>query len=325
MARSARGRSKPESTENAEASAPENQESTVTETQPVDEPAEAATEAPIDLTDFSAAVATAVASRDTATGVVSVEQIELVKAAYHALPTTKAKNAAKKTLHEDLKTAVSAMDVVTGKAVMSISDSLTERAKASTGESTPRTPRAPADPAAAFKLRVTSAHLAYQLVANDCPEGVDSDKVLAEVGESVDSLTDAANTYYAWLQSTDEDKGDEPEVPQAVKIAAKMALGKAARATSSGRPKSVTSTGERGNIVKHILGVAAKTEPGTFLLIGEFAKASSDEYPNGNVSAGAVSGRLFPSDGKPLNADLVGVVQPGENDKGKKGATVLPR
>lgn len=322
MARSSARTRQQSNTENTEINTenteiPEGNTMTDTATDTTDQPTEEAPKAPvaeIDLSNFTSVVESAVAERDMSTGTLPVEQVELVRAAYRELVGgVKARNAARKDLQERLKDAVGRLDVVEGKAVMELAESLASTPAASTAS--------PVDPSVAFKLRLTAAHLAYTLVANDAPEGVDGDKVLAEVGDEVDGLTDAAATYYQWLSSTEKDRGDEPQVPTPVRLGAKMASSLTARVA---KKRATNSTGVRGNVLKHILTVVDGIESGTFLRLGEIAQAKSPEYPDGTVSPGAVSARLFPADdgGKGVHADLLAVVTPTRNASGRKGVTV---
>ena len=74
--------------------------------------------------------------------------------------------------------------------------------------------------------------------------------------------------------------------------------------------------GTRGDIGAHIRHALAPHPPGTFMTIAEIRKSSSPFYINRFPSSGAISARLFPSDGRVVNLDGA---RPAVQD-GKKGA-----
>lgn len=285
--------------------------STETEAPPVEtesadapaEPTETAAPAEIDLTEFNTAAAVAVTARDEATGEVPREQLDAVRAAFHKLDGLRPRNLARKALTEALKVAIRAGDAFKGRAVMDVMDALSAAP-----------PPVAVDPAEAFKQRLIVAHLAYALVVTDMPADVDSEKMLDDVGTAAGELTEAANTFYAWLKADPDTRGDEPDADDLAKQAARTAVGKPAR---------TPHTGKRGNVVKHLVEVVGRHQPGTFLLMRELQDAKSEEYPDGVPGSGALHGRLFPKEGKPLVSDLAGILAPGKNADGKAGVTVL--
>ena len=258
--------------------------------------AEAANEAL--FTEFEAAVTTALNERDSTTGTVPEVQVEAVKEKYRNLPGAKYKNRAKKHFNDQLKSAVNEQDLIKGTAVMSLHDAIENAGPAPRATATERKP---ADPAAAFRDRVATLHLAYNLARENAPEGVDVDAELPKVEEKVGELTDQAATYYAWVVSTAEDKGVEPEVDPLVKRAVKAAQGKAATA---GRAASGTSTprvsdGVRRNVRTHIAQVFKDEPSGAYKKVAEIAKAATEEYPAADCSPGAISAALKSEKGVP--------------------------
>lgn len=281
---------------------------------------DANTEAPakleVDLEPFKAAVATAVATRDTSTGTLPKDQIENVKTIYReSLEGAKAKGAAKKHLADGLRDAINVMDVVLGKAYMELAD---EMAKAGTAAKA-AAEKAPTDPTDAYVQRIALLNLAYNLAYADRPEGVDEAAARGKAEALVGEHNDKAEAYYTWLQKPADERGDEPDVDTFVKKAVKAALGKVISAGTSGRGGGGSVGGPRRDVAKHIQEAFADQPENTFMLIAEIAKFRSSEYPEGDVSPGAVSARLFPSSGKMT----VEGVRPGENESGKRGAFKL--
>lgn len=267
--------------------------------------APAAAEQPIDLTAFTATVDEAVAGRDETTGEVPEALLTSAQTEYRNLDGLKAKNAAKKLVEERMREAMNQRDISSARAFMLVSDNLTAGASASKE-------KAPADPKEAFLQRYTSLVLAAQLVAEEAPEGVDPASV------NVEDLLESAKALRAYEANEAEDKGDAPEASPVVKAAVKLATGKSARVGGGSRAGS-TFTGERRDIGKHIAEAFASVEAGQFLTVAEIRKFKSEEYGDNPPSAGAISARLFPTSGK----CTVEGVEPGQNDKGNKGATKI--
>lgn len=267
-------------------------EDTPTEVTPSDEQADGATEqaeAPaFDLTAYNEVVTEAVASRDEATGALSDEVIARVNAEYVKLDGAKAKAAARKVISDGMFAAMNDSDLHLAKAYLDLQQGRDASA------SRPKAERTPADPTGAYVSQVAALNLAYGIVTDEVPEGVDegwAEKVTEKVGE----LSEQVAAFQAWLNSDAEDKGDAPEVDPIVKSAFKIASGKGAgRAKSSGGGGS-TSSGERHDIGKHIAEYFEDKEPGHFALIAEIRKFKSNEYGDDLPSAGAISARLFPN------------------------------
>lgn len=253
--------------------------------------------AEIDLSGFENAVAAVLNTEDPgydqSTGDVPLDKVDAVKTAFRELPGAKAKNKAKEFLTDALREAIGQLDVVRGAAVMQLSDAIKNTSAATRVGGTERKP---VDPKAAFVDRMTTLHLAYALVRSDVPEGIDADEVYASVDEKVEALGDQADTYFGWVNSTAEDKGDEPEVDAVVKAAVKAAQGKASRTakSGSGATRAPGSSGERRNVRTHIGQAFDKhgKESGDFLKVSEIAKTITDEYPDGACSPGAVTAAL---------------------------------
>lgn len=268
-----------------------------------------AEETPIDLTAFQKAATEAVGQADTSTGEIAVALIEPVVKEYRALDGVKPKNAAKHWLTEQMKDQMNKGSIQGARSYLQLQESMTAGSGGGAA-------KAPADPTQAFVQRVATLNLAYNLVVGgEVPEGVAedwSDKAQALVGEA----TSDATKYLAWVNDESEDKGDEPEVSPVVKNAVKLAVGKSAKA--GGRASGGgTFTGERRDIGKHIAEAFAEVESGTFLTVAEIRNHKSAEYGDNPPSAGAISARLFPANGK----CTVEGITPGTNEKGNKGAT----
>ena len=276
-------------------------------------PAEQAPEVPaekpapvaeVDLTGFTSKVDEAVAGRDETTGEVPEALIAAAQTEYRAIDGVKGKNAAKKLVEERMREAMNARDISSARAYMLVSDNLTAGASGSKAE------KVPADPKEAFVQRFNALSLALALVAQDRPEGIEDERL------DVNSLIPAAQALQAYEASEAEDKGDAPEASAVVKAAVKLAIGKAARVGAT--RQASTFTGERRDIGQHIREAFESVEPGTFLTVAEIRKFESSQYQAASpASAGAISARLFPTSGK----CTVEGVEPGQNEKGNKGAT----
>lgn len=260
----------------------------------------------VDLTAFEEAVQTAVGMKDDTTGDVPEASIAPVVQAYRDLDGLVAKNAAKKHLNGLMREAMDQMDLPLARAYFLLSDNL------SAGPAAAKAERVPADPTAAFVQRAASLRLALNLVVADKGEGVADDaeeKVKALVAEVASQM----DTYKAYLKDEAEDK-TEPEVNPVVKAAFKLASGRGAgRVTKSG----TGYTGERRDIGEHIRQAFADVDTGTFLTIAEIRNKKSTEYGDNPPSAGAISARLFPGEGKKCT---VPGVEPGTNEKSHRGA-----
>ncbi len=275
-------------------------------------------EAEFDLSDFEAAAEAAVAEADTTTGDVPEAEVSKVNAEYRKVAGLKGKNAARSFLNAKMKGAMDESDIVSARAWMNLGENLSA---GSSGGGSSSTPRQPVDPTDAYVDRLVTLKLAVNLVPE--PEGLAedwSDKANAKFAE----VEAGAKEMLAWLQSDAEDKGDEPEVSATAKAAAKLAIGRSAKAGSAVRASGTsTFTGERRNILTHIAEAFAEQESGAFLKISEIRGFKSSEYGDDHPSAGAISARLFPKNGKVSEAVATTAgVKPDEVD-GSKGARKL--
>jgi hypothetical protein len=248
----------------------------------------AAVEAENKFTEFQAVVQTALDAKDETTGDVPVVNLEAVKAAYRELPGAKYKGKAQRHLNDRLKEIVNAHDIITAQAAMACIDAIEHAGPSPRKESE----RKPTDPAEAFRDRLTVAHLAYALVRNDVPEGVDAEEQYGLVEAKVADLSDSASRYFAWTQSTAEDKGEAPEVDALVLKAVKAAQGKAATAPRTRSASTGTRTPHSGgnrNVRTHIAQAFENDPSGTEKRINAVAKTVTAEYPGGDCSPGAIS------------------------------------
>lgn len=308
-------------TVDTEATAPESTDTQAPEVQDNPAPAEATegnegtpeqantetkTDAEPDLSAFKAAMESALEEADDSTGVLPIVSRDQIATAYRGLDGQKAKNLATKLIDEGVRQAIHDSNLAHARSYAEMRDVVDETKTTKTAA-----PKAPADPKLAYVSRLASLHLALNHVAGEVPEGVDADAAKTEADELVASLTEDFGKFAAWTESTDEDKGEAPEVSAVVKAAFKIATGKAAgtRAASTG---GSTYDGPRRDISKHIVEAFAAHPVGHFLKVSEIANFKSTEYPDKPASQGAVSARLFPESG---NCTVPGVepVQKGEN------------
>lgn len=266
----------------------------------------------IDLSDFKAAAERAVEERDSATGELPTAAIEPVLVEYRKLEGIKAKNAAKRWLDASMKHSMDELNIQQARAFMQLGENMTSAPSAAG-----RAERAPADPTEAFVQLLAGLKLATQLAAQDVPEGVSEDWK-DKANQLVQESADPARSYLEWLNADEEARGDEPEVSAFVKAAVKLSQGKSARVAARKSGGTATPyTGERRDIAKHIEAAFAEVEAGTFLTIAQIRAHKSEEYGDDQPSAGAISARLFPSNGK---VNLPEGIEPARNDEGRKGA-----
>lgn len=285
------------STETVEA--PEASDTTEATTAPTETTEEAAAKAAAEAEangkydEYTAAVKNALAEHDPSTGSLPEVHLSAVKVAYQALAGAKFKKKAKDHLVAELQSAVNSADIFRGMAVMNLSNLVNSTASA------PKPPaeRKPVDPAAKFIDELAVLNLAYLLRRNDVPEGVTTDGdegAFAKAEAKVADLVESAEAYVAWVKSTAEDKGDEPQVDAIVKRAVKASTFKSAGSAKSSTPSAprVSTGGPRRNVRTHVTQVFADKEAGTVLKVAEIANAKTEEYPDGDCSPGAVSAAL---------------------------------
>lgn len=307
----------------AEGAATENTEQQEQPTGPTDEEIAAAVE------QFMAKVAEVMASdaRDTATGVLSEEQLSQVKVAYGELPAGKARTQAKTWVNEQVGKGIENADAAQARSYYLIKQkSLTAARSASTTVAKPKV-----DPVDAFVEEVAALYLAPWAV--QVPDGMPEDwgdkvQALAE------KLTEQVPVYAGWVDAVaampeDADEStrpEEPEVSEVVKRAVRIARGRSAnvrRKKASGESgesgaSRAPYTGTRRDIGKHIREAleSAKGEGKTFLTLTEIGNFRSTEYGSDKPSSGAIQARLFPTGGRACT--LTGIAP--EIVNGKRGA-----
>lgn len=263
-----------------------------------------AVEVPVEeqLALFKAAVESALAVKDESTGVLPEANVVEVTAAYRNLEGIKPKNAAKKLVEEAMKESVDKLQIPTARAYLTIQQNLTAGSPSS-GSSGPKAERVPVDPHEAAAQQSAILRLAYHHMR--LPEGLDQSKLDAKVNELVSSAGEEIKGYIEWLLDDSDDKPEEPTVSVVARNAAKLALGRSAKAggtkvpTQSSGPRS-TFTGVRKDIAAHISEAFADHPNGHFLSIADIQNFKSNEYTDESgtfrkPSSGAITARLFPS------------------------------
>lgn len=274
----------------------------------------------LDMSVFEAAVQAAVDGRDPSTGTVPDSLAAPVTQAYRDLPVS-GKSKAKTHLIEVMRSGVEGGDLSTAMASMQLQKVLTP-AKSS-GSSTPKEPKAPADPNEAVAVQLAVLRTAFGWVKENLPEGAEAEAVKAKTDELVEAANGQLADYIAWLNRDEPAEGEEdqaePEVSVVTKRAAKLAMSKVKVSTASGRASSGPGySGPRRNVATHISQVFADKASGDFISITDLANATSAEYGDDHPSPGALAARLFPKDGDCSLTD----VRPATVD-GKRGAVKI--
>lgn len=220
--------------------------------------------------------------------------------AFRELPNTQKKADAKAWLGEEMIKAMNADQIPRARTFMEV-NRLVNEASARRAAATPSAPAK--SPTELYIEQRLALDLAGNFLA--APKELDSEKFQNDYAGLKQELTPQIQTYQTWLFNLDtENRGDEPEVHDVIKQAAKIAAGKATRKSGGARRASTdgsTAGGPRGDVAKHIAEFLETVESGTDHPISAFAKFKSSQYPEGTASAGAISSRLFPKDGKPTN------------------------
>lgn len=302
-----------ESTDNAEAQAP----ATEGDQSAADAAAEAKAKEEADAaawSTFEQSVSAAVEGRDPSTGTVPDSLASPVTETYRAL-NVGGKSKAKAHLLSIMQAGVEGGDLSTAMAASQLSKVLTP-AKAT---SKPKEEKAPSDPNEAVANQLAVLKAAFVYIQSNLPEGADADTVRTKTNELTEAATAQMPGYIDWLTREPVAEGatdtPEPEVSNITKKAVKLAVTKVRVSTSTGSGVS-SGDGVRRSVSTHISQVFADKPSGHFMSIAEIANAESTEYAGVKISSGAITARLFPTDGTCTLTDVTPAVVDG-----KRGAT----
>lgn len=242
--------------------------------------------------------------RDVSTGELSEAQTAAITVAYQGLDLP-GKNAAKKAVQDELTSIMmkaptdpSGADLMWKARSYSIVLNALQNA-AATKAKRETVNREPVDPTPLFVQRATSLYLAVSLIKP--PAGVAdnwSDKMIA----LAEAVKGDVETYRAWLNSTDAEKGDAPEVNEVVIMAAKVAAGRAvAKPRAAGTKPAGTSTprdpnSPTRNISKHIAEAFRGQAVGTEMTTSAISAFQSVEYGDTRPSPGAITAKMWKKD-----------------------------
>jgi|SRR5688572_18393563 len=258
--------------------------------------------------------------RDTGTGVLSDKLKGEIKQKYIDLPAGQGKDSARQQVKEWVKGLIEQSIVgLAGERARTFfliqSECLNAKgANTGTGAVVKQV-----DPVEDYINEVVALYLAPYLLAKPDDAGDVSTKVNARAEE----LSKHLAGYATWLHADAETRGDEPEVPDEVRRAGRIATGKTTRtagtrkratASGDGTPRA-TYNGPRRDVAKHVAEFFGG-EVGKVALMGEIAKFQSAEYGNDRPSSGAVTARIWPTSG---NASTIPGVEAVMKD-GKKAA-----
>lgn len=274
---------------------------------PVETP-EDDTPAEVDLTEFEAAVATAVDGRDTTTGTVPPALLDVVTTAYRTLDGVGPKSKAKKFVSDNMVSAMSeSLDLA--RAYLECQNSLTsDKGK---GPGKPRTERKPFDPTQSYVTKLAVLRVASAVLQGNKPEGLSED-VDSLLEKEIDRVMTAVNTFL----STSEDLRGEPENDVST-VLRYMKISKPRQGASG--EAGPRYSGPRRDLGSHIIQALTAAGKGEFVTIGDIRKFHSDQYEGNAASAGAINARLFPNSGvTSLAGQGVVAVEQG----GKKGAYI---
>lgn len=266
---------------------------------------------------FEKAAQAAVDSADPDRATITEEQVNLVKAAYTALPTGSTRNKARKWLDERMRAEIGEAHVVPARAFMTL------EAEIRSAGGSPTVARPPVDPTQEHVNRTTALFIS----ANFALPGPDvKDDWSTQVAQLAQSLTGEVQTYRNYLaelatweadtrptevpegtpEGTEVDlKGAapaEPDVSEVVRNAARIARGRTSAAGRKPGPKAsgtttasaaprVARSGERRDILAHIELFFKDKPVGTFAKYGLIASTDLPGSP-ALPSSGAVSARV---------------------------------
>lgn len=295
---------------------------------------------PVDTSAFEAAVTAAFAEKDPSTGAVPEAFVQKVSEEYRTLEGLRGKNAAKKYIQNLLEEAVHSLDMTSARAYLTLQDTI--KALVATSPTRAAATAAPVNPVESAATSVAILRLALDNVV--LPDSIEQAELDAKVNEIILNTQEEVKAYITWMSTeppvtvsedgteTEGEKPAEPTVSVVAKNAAKLALGRSAKA---GTPRAAAASGgvaarspflgKRGDIAKHITEAFADKPSGAFMSISEIAAFPSTEYrdSDGNPrrpSQGAISARLFPG-GDGSKTSVEGIV--GAEVDGKKGARKL--
>lgn len=256
------------------------------------------TEEVIDLTEFEAAVEAAVANADEATGAVNEVDISAVRTSYQGLPGIKPKNAAKAHLNNELKAAVSGMNLPKARSIMTLNEEAAVAGKSAA-------PKKEVNHREQFVNKVATLTLALYLAQQDVPEQIqDSAEAVAEAqGQANGAFEEGLNVM------ADSELETESAL---VRSAIKLAQTKARKAGNRS-----AGTGERRDLGGHITEAFDSIESGEFMSVAAIRKFQSSVYGTDAPSAGAITNRLEPKSGKGTTVEGITV----SHQDGKLGAT----
>ena len=251
--------------------------------------------------EFRAKCEEAVDNSDESTGSVPEIFVAAVLDAYRNLPSTASKSLVKNWLGEEMRQALIDVKINRARALSDINAKVQDA-------STRRSAAAPAKPSKSpndvYLESCLALDLAKQFVPRPKDEELD-DNFGEQYSQRYADLTaegGEVQKYLTWLNATEAERGDEPEVDTVVKNAAKLASGRAVggRKSSTKRAGGGGSTGgPRRNVGTHIDEFLAQADPSAEYTVADVANFSSSEYGEDHPSPGAVAARLFPTTGKP--------------------------
>lgn len=267
--------------------------------------------------EFKAILETAVAEADQSTGTPAEIHKSQSLEAYRKLPSTAKKADARDWMTQDMVECMNSNKVPRARTFMEILKLINEATAR-------RTAATPAKPSKSPTEQYVEDRLALELSWNflGAPKELDNDAFQNAYSGLKQEVAGQIEAYQAWFLNPDTEKrGDEPEVHDVVKNAAKIAAGKtprrSTRKSSGGGSTGGSTGGARGDVAKHIQEFLASVESGSEHPVSAIAKFKSSEYPEGNASAGAISARLFPKD-KETNIEGVTVLADASPKKVRK-------
>jgi len=189
------------------------------------------TEAPeevVDLREFNDAVTNAISDGDP-----GKEELRAVRRVYGTLEARKGKYAARAQVDEDIRSAIQSGNLRDAQALYIVKDALTKGGLSSGGGGS----KSAKNPVEAHLTTMASIGVAWSLVQANGPAGADPAdlQTRAQALITTDTISQAQE-YVNWLNSDQE--GDEPDVPEVAKAAARVSLGRAPKGQGRKKNKS---------------------------------------------------------------------------------------